>query len=56
MQVDLVPKSGLADRSNQVETDHICLDFRVVSAKEIDVEGVLPECTSQEGVIKCQRN
>ena len=43
MKMDLVPKSGLADRSNQVEIDHICLDFQVVSAKEIAVEGILPE-------------
>ena len=41
--MDLIPKSGLANRSNQVEKDHVCLDFQIVSVKEIAVEDVLPE-------------
>lgn len=42
MPMESVPKSGLADRSNQVEADHVCLDFQVVSAKEIASKSVLP--------------
>ena len=57
MEIFHKSKIGLADLSNRVETDHICLDFQVVSAKEIVVESVLPEEHRHETrVIECQKD